>query len=216
MKIKLERSIFIYNYYPYQFNQADDYDDFCNYYEDDNIQYADGYDEYYDDDDDYDYDDLYDNDDYENIDKTKSRQQGNLNPDMVNPQSQRPPFGPSMDQMPPFGPSMEQKPPFGPQMGQQPPFGPQMGQQPPFGPQMGQQSHFRPPFTPPFGRPDQFQRFRRCMYHISFVTLNNGSRFWFYPTDIRRQRLAGFRWRRNRWEPYSIDTFRIVRINCNY
>lgn len=92
-----------------------------------------------------------------------------------------------------------------------------------FGSQYGGTSPFRPPFSPnpPFGPPQgapwqNTQRFRRCMNRMSFVTLNNRSSFWFYPTDIRRGRLAGFRFRRNRWEPYSIDVSRILRINCNY
>ena len=173
------------------------YDNNDDYYNDDNYDY-----DYYDN---YDYDDLYDEDENIDMSNMELRQQDN----MIDPQIQRPPFGPPMDQTPPFGPPMGQTPPFGPSMGQTPPFGPPMGQTP------GPSSQFRPPFMPPFGRPDQFQRFRRCMYRISFITLNNGSRFWFYPTDIRRQRLVGFRWRRNRWEPYSIETFRILRINCD-
>ncbi len=179
--------------------------------------------EYYDIDDDmYDYDDdMYDYDDDDNMydyeddmydyDNNDNNYQGcgcGCNQPIMNQQQEEiNPVRISQTQIPPFAPPGQQTPSFG--------LGPAIGPQfrPPFAPPVGSKPSFRPPFGTPW--PSGMQRFRRCFNRMSLVTLHNRSRFWFYPTDIRRQRLIGFRWRRNRWEPYSIDVARIANISCN-
>lgn len=207
-----ERRIIINNFNPYQCNNEDgscmqpySYYPYMNY--DDNEDYY----EYYDDNDGYDNYEMYGmNYDYVDMDMRVQDDFAEIFMEFPELQSSRPPFAPP-GQQPSFGPPGQQ-PPFGPPMGQQPPFGPPQAQQPNIflpGPQ-------GPSFRPPVGLPWQTtQRIRRCMHRISVVTLNNNSSFWYYPTDIRRQRLFGFRWRRNRWEPHSIELFRILRIRCN-
>jgi hypothetical protein len=94
-----------------------------------------------------------------------------------------------------------------------PPIDQTMPFQPPmFNPPMESTLPFRPPFITPPTRP---QRIRRCLYRNTFVRLNNGQSFWFYPTDIRRERLIGFRWGRLGWVSSSIELGRIRSFNCN-
>ncbi|WP_082234744.1 hypothetical protein [Halobacillus massiliensis] len=55
-----------------------------------------------------------------------------------------------------------------------------------------------------------------CLYRYTWIRLNNGNRFWFYPTFIGRTSVAGFRWRPNqqRWVYFGIDTNRIASFQC--
>lgn len=55
---------------------------------------------------------------------------------------------------------------------------------------------------------------RRCLYRFTFVWLNNGRGFWFYPTYVGRTSTAGFRWRRDHWESYGTDLRRIRSFRC--
>ncbi|KGX92564.1 hypothetical protein N781_14615 [Pontibacillus halophilus JSM 076056 = DSM 19796] len=59
--------------------------------------------------------------------------------------------------------------------------------------------------------------FYRCLYRYTWVRLENGRAFWFYPTFIGRRSVAGYRWRRSqrRWVYYSTDTNRIAYFSCN-
>lgn len=82
-----------------------------------------------------------------------------------------------------------------------------------------------PPASPPGGQqygggPSVFAvdpgSMYRCLYRYTWVRLNNGRRFWFYPTFIGRTSVAGYRWRRsqNRWVYYGLDTDRISSFSC--
>lgn len=82
------------------------------------------------------------------------------------------------------------------------------------GPQTTAFSHHWNP-APPFSPPHQRPKHSRCMNRISFVRLFNGRGFWFFPTEARRDLLIGFRWRRNRWQPDTIEMHRIRSIDCN-
>lgn len=55
---------------------------------------------------------------------------------------------------------------------------------------------------------------RRCLFRFTYVWLNNGRSFWLYPTFVGRNSVAGFRWRRNRWEYYGTDLRRIRSFRC--
>ncbi len=67
----------------------------------------------------------------------------------------------------------------------------------------GRPGFFRPPMD-----------FRRCLNRFTFVWLFNGNSFWFYPVNIRRNSVEGFRWRRNRWEFERINVNRILFFRC--
>ena len=119
----------------------------------------------------------------------------------------------------PFGPGQQQQqPPFGPPgSGQGGGFGGGPGQAgPPLGP---------PPSTiPPEQGQGQFGVFavdpggiRRCLYRFTFIRLNNGRAFWYYPTFVGRNSVAGYRWRRNqfRWDFFGIDLNQIRSFSCS-
>jgi hypothetical protein len=54
----------------------------------------------------------------------------------------------------------------------------------------------------------------RCLNRFTFIWLENGNSFWFYPTFVGRQFVQGFRWRRNRWEFERINLRRIFFFRC--
>lgn len=64
------------------------------------------------------------------------------------------------------------------------------------------------------GGQNQHRDFRRCLNRFTFIWLNNGNNFWFYPTGIRRQQVEGFRWRNNRWFFDRINMRRILFFRC--
>lgn len=126
-------------------------------------------------------------------------------------------------------------PPFGPPHGGggqgQPPFNPHQGGggqgQPPFNPHQGGGGQGQPPLGPPPSTiPPETQgvstfavdpgSIRGCLYRYTFVRLNNGRGFWFYPTFVGRTSVAGYRWRprQYRWEYFGIDLNRIRSFSC--
>ncbi len=95
-------------------------------------------------------------------------------------------------------------PGFGPG---QPPFG--AGQLPP------------PPLAPPGNQGPSLTAvdpgsFWGCLYRYTWVRLNNGRSFWFYPTFIGRTSVAGFRWNRiqRQWFYTGLDTRQISSFQC--
>lgn len=115
------------------------------------------------------------------------------------------------------------------------PFGPQPGGtgffpgQPgvpgggfPGGPGGGQQG--AAPTTPPPSftpQQSQFQTFavdpggiRGCLFRFTYIWLNNRQAFWFYPTFVGRNSIAGFRWTGFRWVYFGIDLNRIQSFQC--
>ena len=55
-----------------------------------------------------------------------------------------------------------------------------------------------------------------CLYRFTYVWTSRRNGFWFYPTFVGRQSVAGFQWnpRRFRWEYIGIDLQRIDQFRC--
>lgn len=80
-----------------------------------------------------------------------------------------------------------------------------------------------PPQTPPPSftpTQPQFQTFavdpgaiRGCLFRFTYVWLDRDA-FWFYPTFVGRNSVAGFRWSRFRWVYFGIDLNRIQSFQC--
>ncbi|WP_010098318.1 hypothetical protein [Ornithinibacillus scapharcae] len=90
--------------------------------------------------------------------------------------------------------------------------------QPGGGQQQGAPTSPPPSFTP---QQQQFQTFavdpgaiRGCLFRFTYVWLANGNAFWYYPTFVGRNSVAGFRWRGNRWVYFGIDLNRIASFQC--
>jgi hypothetical protein len=104
-----------------------------------------------------------------------------------------------------------------------PPFG--GGQQgfPPFGGGGGGQQGGAPSSPPPSYTPQESPSLyavdpgaiRGCLYRYTYIWLNNGSSFWFYPTYVGRDSIAGYRWRGFRWVYYGTDLRRIRSFRCS-
>lgn len=91
----------------------------------------------------------------------------------------------------------------------------------------GQQQQDGPPSTPPPSFTPQMQQqqgftsfavdpgaIRGCLHRFTFVWLNTGRSFWFYPTFVGRNSVAGWRWRNFRWVYYGTDLRRIRNFQC--
>ncbi|WP_243385395.1 transporter [Bacillus kexueae] len=123
-------------------------------------------------------------------------------------QPQQPPVGPP----PSHGGGQHGGPPFGPPPGQ----GGQPGQHggPPSGPP--------PSYIPPEPQGASLYAvdpggIRGCLYRYTYIRLNNGRRFWYYPTYVGRTSVAGWRWRprQYRWVYYGIDLSQIRSYSCS-
>lgn len=64
------------------------------------------------------------------------------------------------------------------------------------------------------GGQNQNRSLRRCLNRFTFIWLFNGNSFWFYPIEIRRNQIEGFRWRNNRWIYDRINVRRILFFRC--
>lgn len=119
----------------------------------------------------------------------------------------RPPGMPNQPSFP-GGPNFPPPPPPGGFPG-----GPPPGQGPfPGGPQP---MSAPPAFSPPMPAWQQgHQGIRRCMYRNTYVWLNNGNSFWFYPTFFAARTMIGYRWRRNRWVYDSLNLDRVSSFQC--
>lgn len=139
-----------------------------------------------------------------------------------------PPFGPPPGggQGPGFGPPSGGPPGFGPPGGPGggPGFGPPGGGPgggPGSGPPSGPPPSTPPPQTASFGAPGgptalavDPGAFFGCLYRFTWVRLNNGEQFWFYPTFIGRRSVAGYRWFFFTWMYFGIDSNRIRSFQC--
>lgn len=74
-----------------------------------------------------------------------------------------------------------------------------------------------PSFTP---TQPQFQTFaidpgaiRGCLFRFTYIWLARDA-FWFYPTFVGRNSVAGFRWSGFRWVYFGIDLNRIQSFQC--
>ena len=50
---------------------------------------------------------------------------------------------------------------------------------------------------------------RICLYQYTYIWLNNGRDFWFYPISFTGNFLVGFRWREYGWE-YEVLDIRLI------
>ncbi len=132
----------------------------------------------------------------------------------------RPPFDffPGRPGVPPFGPpSGPGTPPFGPPSGPgTPPFGPPGGPgTPPFGPGDGPPMAPPPSFTPELApyRVDPGS-IRGCRRKYTYIWLNNGNSFWFYPVYIGRRSISGYRWIGFWWVYFGTDLNNIQSFIC--
>jgi hypothetical protein len=92
------------------------------------------------------------------------------------------------------------------------------------GPGGGQQGGGAPTAPPPQFTPQETQAsafavdpggIRRCLYRYTYVWLNNGNSFWYFPTFVGRNSVAGWRWRRRwGWVYFGIDLRQIRSFQC--
>jgi hypothetical protein len=86
----------------------------------------------------------------------------------------------------------------------------------------GQQTGGAPTSPPPPFTPQQSVSLqavdpgaiRGCLYRYTYIWLDNGRSFWFYPTYVGRTSVSGFRWRGNRWVYYGTNLQRIRSFQC--
>ncbi len=72
-----------------------------------------------------------------------------------------------------------------------------------------------PSFSPRIpSRQDGARGIRNCLNRNTFIWLNNGNSFWFYPVFVGRQAVAGFRWRGFGWIFQRINLERIRSFQC--
>lgn len=98
--------------------------------------------------------------------------------------------------------------------------------QPPGSQQGGGGQQGGPPTSPPPSFTPQMQQqgistfavdpgaIRGCLYRNTYVWLESGRGFWFYPTFVGRNSVAGWRWRNFRWTYYGTDLRRIRNFQC--
>ncbi|KAB7707355.1 hypothetical protein F9802_06270 [Bacillus aerolatus] len=93
-----------------------------------------------------------------------------------------------------------------------------------FGPP-GQQQGGAPTSPPPSFTPQLQQQsaslfavdpgaIRGCLYRYTYVWLENGRSFWFYPIFVGRNSVSGWRWRNRRWVYYGTDLRTIRSFQC--
>lgn len=74
-----------------------------------------------------------------------------------------------------------------------------------------------PPFTPTQSQVQTFAvdpgGIRGCLFRFTYIWLRRDA-FWFFPTFVGRNSIAGFRWTRNRWTYFGIDLDRIQSFQC--
>ncbi|KIL76472.1 hypothetical protein [Bacillus badius] len=125
------------------------------------------------------------------------------------PSGQQPvgPMGFPSSQQPGFGtPGFPSTPPPGTPGGGAQQGGPPSSPPPAFTPQL-QQTGATPFAVDPGG-------IRGCLYRYTYVWMEGGRSFWFYPTFVGRNSVAGWRWRNGRWVYYGTDLRRIRSFQC--
>ncbi|WP_027410609.1 hypothetical protein [Anoxybacteroides tepidamans] len=75
-----------------------------------------------------------------------------------------------------------------------------------------------PPFIPQQATAAPFAvdpgAIRLCLFRNTFIWLDNGEAFWFYPIFVGPRSVAGFRWNGWSWMIFGIDTRRITSFTC--
>lgn len=97
-----------------------------------------------------------------------------------------------------------------------PPGGPGFGGAPGGGPPSAPPPQFVPDFPGVSAFAVDAGALQGCLFRNTYVWLNNGRTFWFFPVFIGRRSVAGFRWRagQRRWVYYGIDTSNIRSFQC--
>lgn len=90
--------------------------------------------------------------------------------------------------------------------------GPPSSPPPSFTPQMQQQQQFSGGGASVFAVDPG--AIHGCLRRYTFIWLENGNSFWFYPTFVGRTSVAGWRWRNFRWTYYGTDLRRISSFRC--
>ncbi|KWW11163.1 hypothetical protein AS888_03035 [Peribacillus simplex] len=92
---------------------------------------------------------------------------------------------------------------------------------PPRPPQGGGPPHMAPPLFIPKLTGSMLQALdpgsmKGCLYQNTYVWLRNGRSFWFYPTYVGYNSVAGYRWRKSqqRWSYYGTDASEIQAFQC--
>ncbi|WP_431808678.1 hypothetical protein [Lysinibacillus sphaericus] len=101
-------------------------------------------------------------------------------------------------------------PPVGPppNMGQPPNFGPPSSGQMP----MSAPPNFAPPMPAWHGGSNGIQS---CLFRNTYLWMNSGRSFWFFPTVIGREFIAGFRWsNRYGWRFRTLTRDHILSFEC--
>jgi hypothetical protein len=95
------------------------------------------------------------------------------------------------------------------------------GQPPPRPPHGGGPPHIAPPLFIPQLHDGMYKAIdagsmKGCLYQNTYVSLKNGRSFWFYPTYVGYNSVAGYRWRRSqqRWAYYGTDAHEIQSFQC--
>lgn len=118
--------------------------------------------------------------------------------------------------------------PFVPGSGRPPRPNPggQFPPQPPFSPGDGPGSKDGPPKGPPPAsepkRPSSSPglkavdpgAIRFCKYKYTYLWLEDGRRFWAWPTYVGRRSLSGYRWVGYRWVYFGVDLEQITDFIC--
>lgn len=130
---------------------------------------------------------------------------------------------PPIDQFPGQFPGQQGSPSFFPGQQGSPSFFPGQQGSPSFFPGQQNPEGNAPTSPPPSFVPQQQSlstfavdpgAIRGCLFRNTFIWLRNGSSFWFYPTFVGRQSVAGFRWTGRMWTFYGTDLNRISSFQC--
>lgn len=73
-----------------------------------------------------------------------------------------------------------------------------------------------PQSPPPSYRPSKpsVSYITDCQYQYTYVWLNNGEQFWFFPTRVEYEGITGYRWNGAFWTFYGIDSRLIDAVAC--
>jgi hypothetical protein len=55
---------------------------------------------------------------------------------------------------------------------------------------------------------------RRCVFRNTYIWMNNGSQFWFFPVFVGPTSIAGFRWTGLFWMYSGFDLRSIQSFTC--
>ncbi|RIW29598.1 transporter [Bacillus salacetis] len=55
---------------------------------------------------------------------------------------------------------------------------------------------------------------QRCLFRYTFIWMRGGQSFWFYPTFVGRNSIAGFRWTGFSWFYFGTDLRRVRSFQC--